>query len=318
MTALPAYPGRFDTTQIANADEISARLKHAPGWLVDARAGERFRGEVEPLDPVAGHAGAVNRPFALNVLDGRLRDPRALRAELQGVIGNRDPQQVVLMCGSGVTACHLLLAMETAGLSGARIYADSWSGWVSDSSRRWRPAPEPRGVGSVFQRRTVLTPSTENRVRARCVATGSDPVSIEGSRRTVEGGVGPVAGREPHGCGDRATWVRALCLRSTASQAPERPAASGWAGPRGTCSGPATGATRHPSECQLLTLTLLLRVQGAATYLTGCSGTFASTRAQGNSGPGSRLRATVSAASSLAGTCSRSSWSCPAIRCSDG
>lgn len=134
--ALPAYPGRFDTTQIANADEIAARLKHAPGWLVDARAGERFRGEVEPLDPIAGHVpGAVNRPFALNVIDGRLRDPQALRAELQGVIDNRDPQQVVLMCGSGVTACHLLLAMEAAGLSGARIYADSWSGWVSDSSR---------------------------------------------------------------------------------------------------------------------------------------------------------------------------------------
>ena len=136
VTALPAYPGRFDTTQIANADEITARLKHAPGWLVDARAGERFRGEVEPLDPVAGHVpGAVNRPFALNVVDGHLRDAQELRAELQGVIGNRDPQQVVLMCGSGVTACHLLLAMEAAGLSGARIYADSWSGWVSDSTR---------------------------------------------------------------------------------------------------------------------------------------------------------------------------------------
>jgi hypothetical protein len=57
--------------------------------------------------------GAVNRPFALNVLDGHLRDAQELRAELQGVIGNRDPQQVVLMCGSGVTACHLLLAMES-------------------------------------------------------------------------------------------------------------------------------------------------------------------------------------------------------------
>ena len=136
VPAQPAYPGRFDTTQIANADEITARLKHAPGWLLDARAGERFRGEVEPLDPVAGHVpGAVNRPFASNVLDGRMRDTQELRAELQGIIGNRDPQQVVLMCGSGVTACHLLLAMEAAGLSGARIYADSWSGWVSDSSR---------------------------------------------------------------------------------------------------------------------------------------------------------------------------------------
>ena len=134
--ALPAYPGRFDTSQVASADEIESRLKHAQGWLVDARAGERFRGEVEPLDPVAGHVpGAVNRPFALNVLDGRLRDAQELRAELQGVIGNQDPERVVLMCGSGVTACHLLLAMESAGLSGARIYADSWSGWVSDSSR---------------------------------------------------------------------------------------------------------------------------------------------------------------------------------------
>lgn len=136
VAALPAYLGRFDTSQVASAEEVESRLKHAPGWLVDARAGERFRGEVEPLDPVAGHVpGAVNRPFALNVLDGRLRDAQELRAELQGVIGNQDPQRVVLMCGSGVTACHLLLAMESAGLSGARIYADSWSGWVSDSSR---------------------------------------------------------------------------------------------------------------------------------------------------------------------------------------
>lgn len=136
VAAQPPYPGRFDSTQVASADEIAARLKHAPGWLVDARAGERFRGEVEPLDPVAGHVpGAVNRPFALNVADGRLRDAQELRAELQSVIGNQDPQRVVLMCGSGVTACHLLLAMESAGLSGARLYADSWSGWVSDSSR---------------------------------------------------------------------------------------------------------------------------------------------------------------------------------------
>lgn len=132
----PAYPGRFDTTQIASVEEIAARLKHAPGWLLDARAGERFRGEVEPLDPVAGHVpGAVNRPFGLNVADGRLRPAADLQAALLPLIGAHVPQQVVLMCGSGVTACHLLLAMEVAGLHGARIYADSWSGWVSDSSR---------------------------------------------------------------------------------------------------------------------------------------------------------------------------------------
>jgi len=136
VTALPPYPGRFDPRQIASAEEVQARLKHAPGWLLDARAGERFRGEVEPLDPVAGHVpGAVNRPFALNVHDGRLRPAADLRAALQPLLGSHAPEQVVLMCGSGVTACHLLLALEVAGLSGARIYADSWSGWVDDSSR---------------------------------------------------------------------------------------------------------------------------------------------------------------------------------------
>lgn len=134
--AQPPYPGRFDRQQIASVEEIAARLKHAPGWLLDARAGERFRGEAEPLDPVAGHVpGAVNRPFALNVHEGRLRPVEDLRAALQPLIGTHDPEQVVLMCGSGVTACHLLLAMEVAGLSGARIYPGSWSGWVSDSTR---------------------------------------------------------------------------------------------------------------------------------------------------------------------------------------
>jgi thiosulfate/3-mercaptopyruvate sulfurtransferase len=133
---LPPYPGRFDRAQVATVDEVAARLKHAPGWLLDARAGERFRGEVEPLDPVAGHVpGAVNRPFALNVADGRLRPAPDLRAALQPLIGTHAPEQVVLMCGSGVTACHLLLAMEVAGLHGAKVYADSWSGWVSDASR---------------------------------------------------------------------------------------------------------------------------------------------------------------------------------------
>jgi len=136
VTALPPYPGQFDRSQIASVEEVQARLKHAPGWLIDARAGERFRGEVEPLDPVAGHVpGAVNRPFALNVHEGRLRPAEDLRAALQPLIGTHAPDEVMLMCGSGVTACHLLLAMEAAGLEGARIYADSWSGWVSDASR---------------------------------------------------------------------------------------------------------------------------------------------------------------------------------------
>lgn len=136
VTPWPPYPGQFDRSQIASVEEVQARLKHAPGWLIDARAGERFRGEVEPLDPVAGHVpGAVNRPFALNVHEGRLRPAEDLRAALQPLIGTHAPDEIVLMCGSGVTACHLLLAMEAAGLEGARIYTDSWSGWVSDASR---------------------------------------------------------------------------------------------------------------------------------------------------------------------------------------
>ncbi|MGV8959448.1 MAG: sulfurtransferase [Stenotrophomonas sp.] len=136
VTPLPPYPGQFDQARIVRADELVSRLAQAPGWLLDARAGERFRGEVEPLDPVAGHVpGAVNRPFALNLHQGRLRPAAELRAELQPLLGSFAPEQVVLMCGSGVTACHLLLALEHAGLPGARVYADSWSGWISDPSR---------------------------------------------------------------------------------------------------------------------------------------------------------------------------------------
>ncbi|HKT28309.1 sulfurtransferase [Dyella sp.] len=105
--------------------------------LIDARATPRYRGEVEPIDRVAGHVpGAANRPFTDNLqADGRFKSPAALREEFRAVIGNHAPEQVVHMCGSGVTACHNLLAMEHAGLAGSRLYAPSWSGWISDASR---------------------------------------------------------------------------------------------------------------------------------------------------------------------------------------
>ncbi len=136
VPALAPYPGQLDMAQVVSADEVQARLSQPAGWLLDARAGERYRGEVEPLDRVAGHVpGAVNRPFAMNLRDGRLRPAAELRAELLPLLAGHAPEQAVLMCGSGVTACHLLLAFEHAGLQGARVFADSWSGWSSDTER---------------------------------------------------------------------------------------------------------------------------------------------------------------------------------------
>ena len=134
---LPPYPSAgFDRSRIADAAGVAARLGEAPGWLFDARGGERYRGEVEPIDPVAGHVpGALNRPFVQNLREGRFRAAEELRGELQPLLHGRAPSEVVLMCGSGVTACHLLLAMEHARLPGAKVYAGSWSGWIADPAR---------------------------------------------------------------------------------------------------------------------------------------------------------------------------------------
>jgi thiosulfate/3-mercaptopyruvate sulfurtransferase len=131
------YPTRaFDVTKIADVEQVVARLQERPGWILDARAPERFRGDVEPLDPVAGHIpGALNRPFSANLRDGKFRAPEELRADFSKLLGSRNPGEIFLNCGSGVTACHNLLAMEHAGLHGARIYAGSWSGWINDRNR---------------------------------------------------------------------------------------------------------------------------------------------------------------------------------------
>jgi thiosulfate/3-mercaptopyruvate sulfurtransferase len=124
-------------------DESQVVLDHAAvadgasGQLLDARAAPRYRGDVEPLDRVGGHVpGALNRPFADNLgSDGRFKPAAQLRDEFMAVLGATEPSRVVHMCGSGVTACHNLLAMEYAGLHGSRLYAPSWSGWVSDPAR---------------------------------------------------------------------------------------------------------------------------------------------------------------------------------------
>ncbi|WP_233843124.1 sulfurtransferase [Dyella sp. 2HG41-7] len=125
----------FDSSQVL-LDHAS--VAHMPNdLLLDARATPRYRGEVEPVDRVAGHVpGAVNRPFSDNLeSDGRFKSPDALRQQFLAVLGKYTPEHVVHMCGSGVTACHNLLAMEHAGLAGSRLYAPSWSGWISDAER---------------------------------------------------------------------------------------------------------------------------------------------------------------------------------------
>ena len=124
------------------AGQIAARIGQRPPLLVDARSPDRYRGENETLDPVAGHIpGAINRFFKLNLeADGRFKPPAALRREFSSALGNIPSSQVVHYCGSGVTACHNLLAMEVAGLGGSRLYPGSWSEWCSDPSR-------PRAAG---------------------------------------------------------------------------------------------------------------------------------------------------------------------------
>jgi thiosulfate/3-mercaptopyruvate sulfurtransferase len=125
----------YDANQVLV--DHAALLGGASGQLLDARAAPRYRGDVEPLDRVGGHVpGALNRPFADNLgSDGRFKSPAQLHEEFLAVLGSTAPSDVVHMCGSGVTACHNLLAMEHAGLHGSRLYAPSWSGWVSDPAR---------------------------------------------------------------------------------------------------------------------------------------------------------------------------------------
>jgi thiosulfate/3-mercaptopyruvate sulfurtransferase len=125
----------YDASQVLL--DHAAVADGAAGQLLDARAAPRYRGDVEPLDRVGGHVpGALNRPFADNLgSDGRFKPAAQLRDEFTTALQGAAPSQVIHSCGSGVTACHNLLAMEYAGLHGSRLYAPSWSGWVSDPAR---------------------------------------------------------------------------------------------------------------------------------------------------------------------------------------
>ncbi len=117
--------------------EIEANLGKADALLVDARSTARFRGEQDTLDPIAGHIpGSMNRPFEANLdASGRFLPAAQLRQVFAGLAGGRAAHEVIHSCGSGVTACHNLLAMEIAGLSGSRLYPGSWSEWIRDPRR---------------------------------------------------------------------------------------------------------------------------------------------------------------------------------------
>jgi thiosulfate/3-mercaptopyruvate sulfurtransferase len=142
-------PGNFVArprpAMAVSATEVLAAADDPAYRVLDARAPERYRGEVEPIDRVAGHVpGARNHPFGLSLdPQGRFLPPDALRDALTASLAGVPPQRAIAYCGSGVTACHLLLAFEHAGLPGARLYPGSWSEWSSDPARPVRTGAAP-------------------------------------------------------------------------------------------------------------------------------------------------------------------------------
>jgi thiosulfate/3-mercaptopyruvate sulfurtransferase len=136
-SAPSASAPRVDPDAVVSSAELVDLLKEGRRLLVDARAPERFAGRLEPIDTVAGHIpGAVNHPFSANLGDdGRFLPPAELERRWRERLTGVSPADTIAMCGSGVTACHNLLAMEVAGLPGAKLYAGSWSEWIRDSER---------------------------------------------------------------------------------------------------------------------------------------------------------------------------------------
>lgn len=139
QTATPALPqaGDFQAQlQTAFTVEADDLLNNPALQVIDARAAERYRGEIEPTDPIAGRIpNAINRPLTDNLHNGLFKSPEQLRHEWQAIIGERDLTTLVHSCGSGVTACHNQLAMEIAGITGSKLYAGSWSEWIRDPNR---------------------------------------------------------------------------------------------------------------------------------------------------------------------------------------
>ena len=148
-----AEPSHFQSNFVAGdplvklvgTDEVARQLDQPGQTVIDARAGARYRGEVEPLDPVAGHIpGALNRPFSENLgPDGKFKPAGQLRAEFEALLGDKDPSTVVHQCGSGVSAVPNLLAMQIAGFAPTALYAGSWSAWSNTPGLPSRQGAQP-------------------------------------------------------------------------------------------------------------------------------------------------------------------------------
>jgi len=139
------FSGERNRDMMVDAATV-AQVTNRRDWrLLDARAPERYRGEVEPIDTKAGHIPtAVNHPFQTNLsAGGTFRSATDLRAQFEASLGSVPPPQIIAYCGSGVTACHNLLAMEHAGLHGAKLYPGSWSEWSADASNPTATGPQP-------------------------------------------------------------------------------------------------------------------------------------------------------------------------------
>jgi thiosulfate/3-mercaptopyruvate sulfurtransferase len=135
--AATSFEVKAPLVKLAHVQAVQSQLGTAKQHVLDARATPRFKGEVEPIDPVAGHIpGAMNRPFATNLgPDGRFKPAAQLRAEFEVLLGHRKSEDVVHHCGSGVSAVPNILAMEIAGLNGSALFAGSWSEWCADPQR---------------------------------------------------------------------------------------------------------------------------------------------------------------------------------------
>lgn len=140
VEARSPYPAQGWLRPTVDIESVDA-LRTNPDWIVlDVRSAPRFRGETEPIDPIAGHIpGAVNLPFAENLEDGRFKSAALLREQYQSLLDGRPAERLVVHCGSGVTACHTLLALEAAGLDGASLFVGSWSEWCRNPDRPREP-----------------------------------------------------------------------------------------------------------------------------------------------------------------------------------